>query len=94
MTITITDGRITACEFHTFEEDGTPKDEKYGTHDGAITNQDWYNKAQKAVAACAEYAAQLVETGSVNEVDAISGASKNYTQFQEAVRNALKQAKG
>ena len=46
VTITIKDNAITACEFKTYEENGTLKDENYGMVDGEIKNQDYYNKAQ------------------------------------------------
>ena len=92
--LAISNGEIVSCEFHTYEENGTPKDAEYGKQNGEIMNQDYYNKAQKAVAACAEYAKQLVQTGELKEVDAITGASINYSQFKEAVKDALKQAKG
>lgn len=90
--ITIKDGKITDCTFKTYEPDGTLKAEDYGKADGEVANRDYYNKAQKAVAACDEYANMLVANGQLSGIDAISGATKNYDQFKEAVRNALKEA--
>lgn len=90
--ITIKDGKISECTFKTYEPDGTLKAEDYGKADGEIANRDYYNKAQKAVAACNEYANMLVANGQLSGIDAISGATKNYDQFKEAVRDALKQA--
>ena len=72
--------------------DGTLKDENYGMEGGAVANRDYYNKAQKAVAACKEYAEQLVMSGNVDDIDAISGATINYNEFKEAVKKALKDA--
>ena len=92
VTITIKDGAISDCTFKTFETDGTPKDAEYGKADGAIANQDFYNKAQKAVGACDEYARMLVEEGGTIGVDVISGATVNYEEFLDAVSAALKQA--
>jgi major membrane immunogen (membrane-anchored lipoprotein) len=92
VTITIKDGQITGCVYETYEPDGTLKDSNYGMQDGEVANRDYYNKAQKAVAACEKYAASLVETNDVDEVDAVSGATINYNNFKEAVRDALKQA--
>ena len=93
VTLTISGGKITACEFVTYQPDGTVKDDEYGKAvDGNIGNQDFYNKAQKAVKAAAVYAEQLVETGELKQVDAISGATYNYEQFQDAVTAALIQA--
>ncbi len=90
--ITIKDGKITDCTYQTFEPDGTLKDENYGKKQGNVANRDYYNKAQKALAACDEYAKQLVENGQLDGIDAISGATINYDEFVEAVDNALSQA--
>ena len=92
VSVTIKDNKITDCTFRTYELDGTLKGEEYGKENGEVANRDFYNKAQKAVAACDQYAAKLVETGSLKEVDAISGATVNYSEFKEAVKAALKQA--
>lgn len=89
VTITIENGVITACEYKTYEVDGTLKDENYGMEDGRIANKDFYNKAQKANAACEEYAQMLVQNGRTDGIDAISGATINYNEFMEAVDNAL-----
>ena len=90
--LTISGGEISACTFKTYELDGSLKDEEYGKENGEIANKDFYNKAQKALAACDKYAQQLVEKGDIKEVDAISGATVNYNEFKEAVDLALKQA--
>jgi major membrane immunogen (membrane-anchored lipoprotein) len=92
VTLTIKDNQIVACTYLTYEPDGTLKDEDYGLQDGAVANRDYYNKAQKAIAACEVYAEDLVETNDVKKVDAISGATINYNNFKEAVKDALKQA--
>ena len=94
VSLTIRDGVIADCSFQTFQVDGTPKDGEYGKAGGAVANEDYYNKAQRAVKACDEYARQLTETGDPGKVDGISGATINYDEFQEAVRDALSQAKG
>lgn len=93
VTITIKDGKITECTFNTYEPDGTLKDENYGKQNGEVANQDYYNKAQKALAGSKEYARLLVESGDYHSIDAISGATISYDQFMEAVDNALRQAK-
>ena len=92
VTITIKDGAVADCAFTTYELDGTQKGENYGMKSGSIANRDFYNKAQKAVGACERYAEQLVLAGSVDGVDAISGATINYRQFVEAADAALAQA--
>lgn len=93
VSITITGGKITAAEFHTYEPDGTLKDENYGKQDGEIANRDFYNKAQRAVQGSAKYAEILVSRGDPKEVDAISGATISFNEFQEAVSDALSKAK-
>ena len=93
VTLIIEDGVISECTYLTYEIDGTLKDEDYGKEGGQIANKDYYNKAQKANAACAEYASMLVANGSLKGIDAISGATINYNEFVEAVNDALSQAK-
>ncbi|MCR4833709.1 MAG: FMN-binding protein [Butyrivibrio sp.] len=93
VTITIENGQISECTYQTYEVDGTLKGEDYGKEDGRIANKDYYNKAQKANAACAEYADMLVANGQLDGIDAISGATINYNEFVEAVENALEEAK-
>ncbi len=92
VSVTIKDGKISDCTFTTYEKDGTLKDKEYGKEDGRVANKDYYNKAQKANAACAEYASMLVQNGQLDGIDAISGATINYKEFKEAVEEALKQA--
>ena len=87
ITVTVENGAITAATFEAFQPDGTPKDSNYGK-DGAN-----YAVAQKIVSAGDDYAAALVEAGSVDGVDAISGATYLYDQFSEAAEKALAQAK-
>ncbi|SDB08857.1 Major membrane immunogen, membrane-anchored lipoprotein [Ruminococcaceae bacterium FB2012] len=92
VTLTIKDGKVTECKFETFELDGTPKGEDYGKEGGEIKNRDYYNKAQKANAARAYYAAELVNKGNTDEIDAVSGATINFDQFKQAVAVALSEA--
>ncbi len=93
VTITVKDNKVVDCKFTTYMPDGTVKDAEYGKRDGSIRNQDYYNKAQRAVKASENYAAQLKEKGDLKSVDAITGATISYQEFQEAVEEALRQAK-
>ena len=86
--ITVKDNKITACTFKTYELDGTLKDENYG----ADLTKENRMKAQKAVQAADKYAQMIVDTGDIDSVDAISGATINYDEFKEAVINALEKA--
>ncbi|MDR1321948.1 MAG: FMN-binding protein [Gracilibacteraceae bacterium] len=89
VTVTVTDGVITDCRFVTWQEDGSPKDEEYGKVNGAISNQAYYNSAQLAVRAMERYAEQFVEVKTLDEVDAITGATISHDQFIEAAEEAL-----
>ena len=89
VTITVKDNVITDCEFTTYMTDGTVKDEEYGKKEGEIANQDYYNKAQRAVKASQNYAEQLAAKGDLKEVDAISGATITSKAVAEGVSAAL-----
>ena len=93
VTITVKDNTVTACEFTTYMPDGTVKDAEYGKQNGEIANQDYYNKAQRAVQASRNYAEQLASKGKLEDVDAITGATISFNEFNEAVELALKDAK-
>ncbi|MBQ8974158.1 MAG: FMN-binding protein, partial [Oscillospiraceae bacterium] len=42
VTLTISGGKITDCQYSTYEPDGTLKDEDYGKQDGEVANKDFY----------------------------------------------------
>ncbi|MDR2553022.1 MAG: FMN-binding protein, partial [Treponema sp.] len=92
ITLTVKDGKPGACTFITRQKDGTIKAEDYGKIGGEISNADFYEKAQLAVRAMKGYAEQFVETGSLEKVDALSGATISYEQFLEAAEKALEKA--
>ena len=87
--IEIKDNKITSCDFKLYELDGTLKDEKYGSE----YSKENYIKAQKAIQSATKYAKSLVESSNINSVDVISGATITYSEFKEAVNNALNKAK-
>lgn len=84
----IKDNKVVSCTFKTYELDGTLKDESYG----AEFSKENRMKAQKAVQAADKYAEMYVSEGSLDSVDAISGATINYDEFKEAVNDALEKA--
>ena len=86
ISITVENGKIVDAKFEAFLPDGTPKDKDYGK-DGA-----YYAVAQKAVSTGDDYTKALIESGSIDGVDAISGATYLYDQFVEATEVALKEA--
>lgn len=91
-TVTVAGGRITDCKYVTWQKDGSIKDENYGKVNGEVSNQDYYNKAQLAVAAMKQYADRLVEAQNLADVDTISGATIAFNQFKEAAGRALDEA--
>jgi major membrane immunogen (membrane-anchored lipoprotein) len=92
ITLVIEKGKITKADYKGIMKDGKLKDQDYGKTNGKIENQDFYKKAQNAVKAMASYPVKLVETQSVDSIDAVSGATVSYQQFSETVKMALKQA--
>ena len=88
VSIELKDNKIVDCSFTMYELDGTLKDESYGS-DLSKENR---LKAQKAVQSAPKYAAMLVEKGSLDGVDAISGATISFSEFKEAVNDALSKA--
>ncbi|MDR0601126.1 MAG: FMN-binding protein [Treponema sp.] len=93
VSVVITGGRITGCTFVTWQKDGSVKDEDYGKIHGEISNRPFYDSAQLAVRAMEKYAGDLARTGKLEEVEAVSGATIAWNQFNEAVMNALAAAK-
>ena len=93
VTITVKDGKITDCEFLSYEKDGTLKGEDYGKTDGVIKNAGLYKIAQNAIKNAEKYGPKLVETQRLDKVDAIAGATVSYELFENVVGIALKQAK-
>ncbi|MDR1575585.1 MAG: FMN-binding protein [Treponema sp.] len=92
VSISISAGKIAACEFVTRQKDGTIKGEDYGKVNGEISNADFYAKAQLAVRAMRQYADAYARTGDLKAVEAVSGATIAYEQFIEAVEDALEKA--
>ena len=87
ITLTIENHKIVGAEFVGYDLFGNAKGEDYGSLTGKDSAD--YKKAQIAVKANSEYAKQLVETQSLDKVDAISGATISYNQFVEAVNKAV-----
>ncbi|MDR2601528.1 MAG: FMN-binding protein [Spirochaetaceae bacterium] len=93
VTVTISNGRVSACDFVCLQKDGTVKGEDYGKVNGEISNRVFYEKAQLAVLAMKQYADSYVRLGEAEKVEAVSGATVAYNQFLESVEAALSQAK-
>lgn len=87
--LTISEGRITACESVEMEADGTVKDEHYGEKGSPQS----YQLAQKALEGLRTYPDRLLAAQDPDQIDAVSGATVSLKRFREAVWNALEQAK-
>lgn len=92
ITLTVEKGKITKADYKGIQVTGQLKDAEYGKTIGNI-NQDYYNKAQRAVKGAATYAPRLLETQDAEKIDAVSGATISYNQFVEATKKALDKAR-
>lgn len=93
VTITVVNGKITTCEFLSYDKDGKLKDEDYGKTNGVIKNVGLYKIAQAALEGAAQYGQKLIQTQQLDMVDAIAGATVSHELFQNAAGIALRQAK-
>ena len=89
VTITIADGKITDTEVKNLQKDGSEKGEDYGKEAG----EEGHKTAQMTLEASQTYGQELTEKGSVEEVEAVTGATQSYNQFVEAANDAINQAK-
>lgn len=87
--ITIKDHKITQVVHTGVDKMGNVKDEHYGEG----KDETHVKRAQLALKAIKSYGAQLQERGELGKVDAISGATISYQQFNEAAKAAIEQAK-
>ncbi len=86
--ITLKEGAITACQAEFLDEEGNQKDENYGKDSGEAN----YEKAQIAVKGMVQYPEKLLEAGSLEGLEAVSGATVSYKEFKLAVEDALSKA--
>ena len=89
VTITVADGKITDTEVKNLQKDGSEKGEDYGKEVG----EEGHKTAQMTLEASQTYGQELTEKGSVEEVEAVTGATQSYNQFVEAANDATNQAK-
>ena len=87
--ISVKENKIKSCTMQNIDGDGKEKDESYGQSQ----NEGLYKIAQQAINLAKSYPDRLVEKGSPEGVDVISGATETYKQFIEACNNALADAK-
>ena len=79
MDISVKDNKIESCTMQNIDGDGKEKDESYGQSQ----NEGLYKIAQQAINLAKSYPDRLVEKGSPEGVDVISGATETYKQFIE-----------
>lgn len=89
VTITVADGKISDTEVKNLQKDGSEKGEDYGKEAG----EEGHKTAQMTLEASQTYGQELTEKGSVEEVEAVTGATQSYNQFVEAANDAINQAK-
>lgn len=89
VTITVADGKITDTEVKNLQKDGSEKGEDYGKE----ADEEGHKTAQMTLEASQTYGQELTEKGSVEEVEAVTGATQSYNQFVEAANDAINQAK-
>lgn len=89
VTITVADGKITDTEVKNLQKDGSEKGEDYGKEAG----EEGHKTAQMTLEASQTYGQELAEKGSVEEVEAVTGATQSYNQFVEAANDAINKAK-
>ena len=89
VTITVADGKISETVVKNLQKDGSEKGEDYGKEAG----EEGYKTAQMTLEASQTYGKELTEKGSVEKVEAVSGATQSYNQFVEAANDAINQAK-
>ena len=86
---------ITATSYETTLADGTDKGADYGkSSSGEVFNEDYYKKAQAAVASYQEYSDNLTKVGDPAKVDVITGATVAHQQFVQAAIRAIAAAQG
>lgn len=93
VTVEVKEGKIANVTMKNMNADGTEKGEEYGKVDGEIKDQAMYDKAQQSLEGTAKYPEQLVEKGSVDSLEAVSGATNSLESFKDAANKALEQAK-
>lgn len=90
---TVSSGSVTAASFVIYDADGTAHDENYGLgSDGKPADQQFYQRAQNAVAAEKQYVSEFEETGDQSQVESVAGASLSYRLFRAAVDDAITNA--
>ncbi len=87
----VKDQKIAKVTFLCYDKKGNIKDKEYGKKSG---NAEFYQRAQEAVKGMRSYEQQINEKKELEAVDAVSGATISFRQFNEAMELALEKARG
>ncbi len=90
VSVVVKNGEIESVDYKSFDEKDQIKDENYGKDSG---NDQFYKRAQTAVAGMKSYQDQINEKKHAELVEAVSGATISYGQFIEAMDDAMSKAK-
>lgn len=88
VTLTVTDGKMSACSMVMYDRNGKEKGEDYGSGG----SEQVYKLAQAAVKGAMEYPEMLIRAGDIEEIDAVSGATETFDVFRAAVIEILQEA--
>ncbi len=86
----VKDQKIAKVTFTCYDKKGNIKDKNYGKKSG---NAEFYQRAQDAVKGIRSYEKQINEKKILEAVDAVSGATIAFKQFNEAMELALDKAR-
>lgn len=90
---TVSSGAVSAAGFVVYDADGTAHDENYGLgSDGTPADEQFYQRAQNAIAAEKNYVSEFEETGDQEQVESVAGASLSYRLFRAAIDDAIANA--
>jgi major membrane immunogen (membrane-anchored lipoprotein) len=90
-TITIKDGKIATADWSLYDEgNNKPFDEEY--YHQFEPNEEYVKQAKEDWSGSRNYAVKLLETQDVNKVDAVTGATWSFVEFEEVINLALDQA--
>ena len=89
VTLTIREGRIADCKLTAIDKEGRVKDEHYGEGSGEANHR----LAQIALQGMTQYPGMLLEAQDPDKLDAVSGATVTFREFQAAAKEALEKAR-
>ena len=97
VTLTIREGRIADCKLTAIDKEGRVKDEHYGEGSGEANHR----LAQIALQGMRQYPGMLIEAQdsagdalqALDKLDAVSGATVTFREFQAAAKEALEKAR-